>query len=76
MKLALLSVGKYDGYTPPLGLAYLATYLEKYIGFKDTIIIDATYDDIHERINEIKPDIIGISAKTIEYGDAIRLQNK
>lgn len=72
MKLALLSIGKYDGYAPPLGLASIATYLEKYLDFKNTSIIDATYENIQDKLRTLKPDLVGISAKTIEYNGAIR----
>ena len=76
MKLALLSIGKYDSYAPPLGLASIATYLEGDMDFKNTSIIDATYEKIHDKIKILKPDVIGISAKTIEYCEAIRLANE
>lgn len=72
MKLVLISIFISDK-DPPLGLCSIATYLEKYSNFKDTIIIDINFDDIFKRLEEEKPDIVGISAMTIYYSRAIKL---
>ena len=75
MKLALVSLDTCD-LEPPLGLAYMATYLRKYANFYDTSIIDKTYDDVMGKILKLKPDLIGISAFTIHYQDAIELSKE
>ncbi len=72
MKLALVSLGEGLYRTPPVGLAYLATYLEKKLGIKDTVIVDNVFEDIYERLKEEKPDLIGISAMSLRYGSAIK----
>jgi radical SAM superfamily enzyme YgiQ (UPF0313 family) len=75
MKLALVNLS-IDPITAPMGLCYIATYLEKYSNFKDTVIIDINWEDIFQRIEEIKPDIIGLSAMTTYYPAAIRIAKK
>lgn len=48
---------------PPLGLAYLASYVGKYLGFTDI--------NIHEDLDDLisgKPDLVGISAYTPFFG--------
>lgn len=72
MKLALISlfISPKD---PPLGLCSIATYLEKYSNFRNTVIIDINFDNILERVAKEKPDIIGISAMTIYYSKAVKV---
>jgi len=72
MKVALVSLSK-DAFYLPIGLVYIATYLEKKKGFSDTVIVDARFDDIHKRLQEIKPDLVGISAMTFHYCEATKL---
>ncbi len=57
----------------PLGLASVATYLEKKGNFKDIRIIDSQYDDLLNDTLKFNPDIIGLSAFTVNYGQAIKL---
>lgn len=73
MKLALVSLDKSGG-TPPLGLAYIASYLRKYGNFYNTVIIDK--EDPIKRIKKEKPDVVGISAVTGEYGNVIKLSEE
>lgn len=73
MKLALVQMADVRDIKPPLGLATIATYLDKYMGFKDAKIIDPTLGNIKEMLLRAKPDIVGISSMTFEYGDAINL---
>ena len=70
MKLALISLDRSGG-NPPLGLAYIAAYLRKYNNFSDTVIIDK--EDPIKAVKKSKPDLIGISAVTTEFPDAIEL---
>jgi len=58
--------------TQPLGLATVATYVREYGGFNDIKIFDNNFDDIHTVI-DYKPDIIGITAMTIDYNRAKEL---
>lgn len=73
MKIALVSVEDGLTMTPPMGLAYLATYLERKTGFDDTVIVDGNYDDVHKRLQGLRPDLIGISAMSLRYGKAIKM---
>jgi len=75
MKLALISLSC-DKRDPPLGLLSIATYLKEIGNFSDIIIIDKNFDNVFAKILEIKPDIIGISAVTIHYYEAIELAKK
>jgi magnesium-protoporphyrin IX monomethyl ester (oxidative) cyclase len=67
MKLALLSIADMES-DPPLGLAYIASYLREYGNFGNTIIIDK--EDPIERIKKEKPDLVGISSLTHEFPKA------
>ena len=74
-KIAIVSLNM-DFY-PRLGLGYLATYLKQKLNDAIEInIVDNVFEDVLQRISEIKPDILGISAMTIEYADAIDLAVK
>ncbi|MEK6808335.1 MAG: cobalamin-dependent protein, partial [Nanoarchaeota archaeon] len=62
---------------PRLGVGYLATYLKQKLNDEIEIhIVDNVFDNVFSKITEIKPDILGISAMTIEYADAIDLAVK
>ncbi len=73
MKLALVSLGM-NAADPPLGLAYIASYIRKYGSFNNTIIIDR--EDPMRRLLKEKPDIVGISAMTHEFTGAKILAEK
>ncbi|MFC1898067.1 B12-binding domain-containing radical SAM protein [Candidatus Cloacimonadota bacterium] len=65
--------------TPPLGLGYLSSYLQKY-GLK-TKIIDALKDDLDNdelvlKIIEDKPEAVGITCLTAFYNEVIDLSIK
>ena len=70
MKLALVSVDTKEN-LPPLGLGYLASYLRKYGNFENSFIVDK--EDQFERIKKEKPDLIGISATTVDFDKAKKL---
>lgn len=53
---------------PPLGLAYIASYLEKFGGYKDVSI----ETEINEAL-EKKPDAVGISSVTPNFNKAIEI---
>ena len=50
--------------TPHLGLAYLASHMRKYNNIKDIKIVFKNYE---REITSYKPDMIGITATTINY---------
>lgn len=64
MKIALVCLDKTSG-DPPLGLAYIASYIRKYGGFNDIIIVDK--EDALKRIKKEKPDVVGFSSMTYEF---------
>jgi len=60
---------------PPLGIAYLSSYLKKYLNFHDTSIVDKP-NDYFNTIKKLKPDILGIGYCTMDNQDAISLAQK
>lgn len=55
------------GVTPPMGLAYLAAMLEKNnfpVEILDTNALNLTIPQTIEKINQIKPDVVGVSILT------------
>jgi radical SAM superfamily enzyme YgiQ (UPF0313 family) len=75
MKIALINPGKFSTYQPPLSLAYIASYLDKYSDTKHSIkVIDENAGDIIEdEISKNEPDIVGITASTPQIADANRI---
>jgi len=76
MKILFINPPWFEGSTfdklissnPPLGLAYIAAYLEKN-GYKNIEILDMkvlglTFNEIESKIRKTKPDIVGITAAT------------
>jgi len=63
--------------TPPLGLMYLAGYLEKYSDHKvkiiDWEIENFNYQKLKEKINEEKPDAVGVTTMTFTLLDVMEL---
>ena len=70
VKLALITLQNEGDRQPPFGLLYLATYLEKKIGFRSVKIIDKNFEDVIAGVKEYSPDLVGISAMTIHYEEA------
>lgn len=63
------------GYNPPLGLLYVAAYLEAQ-GRHDVAVIDAqveelSYAQLAERIRDYHPDVVGLTALTFTILDVI-----
>ncbi len=50
-----------------MGLAYLATYIAHKIGFTDMVIVDGNIENVHKRLQFLRPDLIGISAMSLRY---------
>lgn len=64
------------GFNPPLGLLYLAGYLEKYTEH-DLTIIDAQverldYQSLESRIASVSPDVVGLTAMTMTLIDVMK----
>jgi len=67
---------KYESGDPPLGVAYLASYIRKFSD-SNIEILDTTFDHSFERVKTYfkknKPDIVGVYLDTIMYNDAIKI---
>lgn len=65
--------------TPPLGLAYLASYLLKYNRGIEVKIIDFELEDFSEQIwkelERFNPDLVGIGLNTLHYPKAVEIAN-
>lgn len=76
IKIALISFQCDADRVPPMGLVYLATYLRDRAGIKNIKIIDKNFHDVDSEAAKYSPDIIGIAAMTITYGEAIRFAER
>ncbi len=67
---------KYTSGDPPLGVMYIATYLQKHLN-ANVQIIDTTfhksYDYVFKRIVNFPTEIVGIFIDTIMFNDAIKI---
>lgn len=67
------------GYNPPLGILYIAGYLEKHTDFGvevlDTQAEEIGYDRLKDIIRTKLPDVIGITAMTFTLIDVIKVIN-
>jgi len=73
MKLALVNIMGKEA-DPPLGLAYIASYIREYSGFKNTIILDR--GDIIKKLKKEKPDLVGFSSITYLFPSINQLAKK
>ncbi|MCP4605544.1 MAG: radical SAM protein [Proteobacteria bacterium] len=64
------------GYNPPLGLLYVAAYLEEHTDHKveiiDAQVEELTYSDLRSRIAKFQPDVAGITAMTMTMIDVLK----
>jgi radical SAM superfamily enzyme YgiQ (UPF0313 family) len=64
------------GHNPPLGLLYIAAYLEKHASHEITIIDsqveELDYASLTERIRSAKPEIVGLTAMTMTLIDVTK----
>ncbi|MBI5148125.1 radical SAM protein [Candidatus Pacearchaeota archaeon] len=61
---------------PPLGLAYIASYLRKNkvsVAILDAAALDLDYEQIKNYVDKFNPDIIGITSTTIIIEEAYRI---
>jgi len=81
MKVCLINPAEgVESYSsPPLGLAFISSYLKKQgvevKGF-DFCLLDKPIDDIITEIIDYKPDVIGISVTTPYYISAVNIANR
>jgi len=63
------------GYNPPLGLLYLAGYLEEYSSHRVEVIDsqaeELSYPELKERILAARPDLVGLTAMTFTLLDVL-----
>jgi len=74
IKLALVKLS--EDMNEPLNLLELASYLKKKIPSIKIKIIDMAYDNIMNDLLRFKPNLVGISAMTVEYPLSIQLCKK
>jgi len=71
------SIDKVRGYNPPLGLLYLAAYLQKHskhqIEILDCQVEELNYEQIEEKIKEKNPDAIGLTTMTFTLIDVLNI---
>ncbi len=65
------------GKFPPLGILYIASYLEKYAPHHKIFVIDCvsekiSYPQLREKISQLKPDIAGITSFSIALIDVVK----
>ena len=64
------------GYTPPLGILYLASYVKKFSDFEVQVLDcqaeKVSYADLPHIIETKRPDVIGITAMTFTLIDALK----
>ncbi len=64
------------GYNPPLGLLYVAAYLERFTEYSvevlDTQVEELSYREIKDIIREKQPDVVGITAMTLTLVDVVK----
>ena len=64
------------GYNPPLGLLYIAGYLEKFTEYSvevlDTQVEELSYPEVEDIIREKQPEVVGITAMTFTLVDVIK----
>ena len=68
MQIALVSTTQKSG-CPPIGLVYLASYIQSYTQYK-VDIIDHNYQDIF-KVDYSQYDLVGINAMTVNYDKAV-----
>ena len=65
------------GYNPPLGILYIAAYVEEQTGHEiaviDAQVEELSYGELGERIAGFAPDVVGISAMTLCLFDVMKV---
>lgn len=73
--LVLVTTGSEKIGHPSLGVGYLASYLRKYLKFNNIKIVDKEKNTINAILKQ-KPDVIGISASTHFFNEALEIARK
>lgn len=73
MKIGLVFLDKLEG-APPLSIAYIASYIRKYGGFNDIVIIDK--EDPIKAVKRKKPDVVGITSVSGDFKKAVSTSEK
>jgi anaerobic magnesium-protoporphyrin IX monomethyl ester cyclase len=66
-------LSRLDTYCPPIGLLHLASFIRAHQHVPQVVDMEATKEPLHEAINRVlssAPDVVGISAKTINVLNA------
>ena len=67
-------------FLPPLGLMYIASYASKHtkneITILDCPLEKTSYDNLNDKIRQINPDLVGITAMTFTLIDVIKVAKK
>ncbi len=65
-----------EGPTPPLGISFLGAVLEQ-AGYETQIIdfsvFPYSYDILHQRLQQFKPDLLGVTSVTMTFNAAIQV---
>ena len=68
------------GFTPPLGIMYVAAQIEKetshQVEILDAQVDELTYEQLKTEIEKRKPDVVGITTMTFTLIDKNRKNNK
>ncbi len=58
-----------------MGLVYISTWLIHYkiMRREDLLILDVFHDDVMQQLQEFKPDVVGLSAMTSTYTNAVEI---
>ena len=68
-----------EGFFPPLGLMYLASYLKKYtdceVRILDAVADEMDYDAIERYVRDFHPAVVGITGHTHNLVDVILLSD-
>ncbi|MFH1671585.1 MAG: radical SAM protein [Candidatus Portnoybacteria bacterium] len=71
------SIDRGRGYNPPLGLLYLASYLQKYTDYEikilDCQVEELNYKQIKKNIEENNPNVIGLTTMTFTLIDVLNI---
>ena len=71
---AILEKG--EDYLPPLGLMYVAAYLKKFTAHQiiilDCLVEKIDYPNLEKKIQEINPDIVGVTTLTFALIDVVK----
>ncbi len=69
-------IEKERGYNPPLGVLYIAGYIEKHsshnVSVLDCQVKEVGYDSLESRIRSDSPDVVGVTAMTLTMIDVTK----